>query len=372
VTAPYNFGMSQEDERTEAAALQLGPEDHVLSVASAGDMALNLLALGAARVVAVDVHPGQLELCRLKAAAVGHLDRLDALRLLGFVPANGSERVRLFRVLTPHLSPDARSFWHARQDAVRQGAIWAGRYERYVRTLVRLVRPIFGHRRVERLFACSSLEEQQAFFEREVNRWAIRALFRLAFHPKLYATRGMDPTGLSQREAKRSLGDQFFEQFRLLCTGTPVRENYLLQLTLLGRLLGEDASPDATPAYLSERGFARARANLEGLAFHRTDLVDWVSDAPYWAFDKAHLSNVVDWLSAPAFSRLLRALVRRVTREERSIRVVWRFLHADRYPPADLAPLIRVDRALGQRLQRTDRFPFYGVVPAVIDGSSHR
>ena len=40
---PYNFGMSQEDERTEAAALGLGGEDRVLSVASAGEMPLCLL-----------------------------------------------------------------------------------------------------------------------------------------------------------------------------------------------------------------------------------------------------------------------------------------------------------------------------------------
>ena len=62
--ALYNFGISQEDERTEAAALAL-PGGRVLSIASAGDMALSLLALGADEVVAVDIEITQLHLARL-------------------------------------------------------------------------------------------------------------------------------------------------------------------------------------------------------------------------------------------------------------------------------------------------------------------
>ena len=34
----YNFGISQEDEATEASALQLSAGDRVLSIASAGEM----------------------------------------------------------------------------------------------------------------------------------------------------------------------------------------------------------------------------------------------------------------------------------------------------------------------------------------------
>ena len=75
----YNYGISQEDERTEAAALGL-PGGRVLSIASGGDMALSLLALGADNVVAVDIEPAQLHLARLKLSAVLGLERLEAIR----------------------------------------------------------------------------------------------------------------------------------------------------------------------------------------------------------------------------------------------------------------------------------------------------
>lgn len=45
----YNFGLSQEDERSEARALDLRPADRVLSIVSAGEMPLSLLSMGVAR-----------------------------------------------------------------------------------------------------------------------------------------------------------------------------------------------------------------------------------------------------------------------------------------------------------------------------------
>ena len=59
---------------------------------------------------------------------------------------------------------------------------------------------------------------------------------------------------------------------------------------------------------------------------------------------------------------MLRALAARMAPG----RAVWRFLHVDRAVPADLAGAIRVDRALGERLAASDRYPFYGVVPAAV------
>lgn len=359
----FGFGLSQEDERTEAHALAVAAGPRVLSVCSAGDMPLSLLALGAASVEAVDVHPGQLHLARLKAAAVAGLEREAAIRFLGFHPASSRERAGALREVLPGLPSATRRFWERNRRAALAGVIWAGRYERYVRRLVRLALPLLGRGRFLRLFDAADIAEQRAHFDRAFDRPALRAVFRLAFHPRVYARRGLDPTGLSQRAAASSLGDQFFARFRDLCTATPARENHLLQLTLLGRTL----SSDAVPAWLSRDGFRRARERLDRLTFVEQDLVERVAAAPPGAFSAAHLSNVVDWLPEARFHELLRRLV---ARPERPLRLVWRFIHVDRPLPPALAAVVRVDRTLGERLRATDRFPIYGVVPAVIERES--
>jgi S-adenosylmethionine-diacylglycerol 3-amino-3-carboxypropyl transferase len=359
----YNFGLSQEDEQTEAAALGLGGgHDRVLSIASAGDMPLSLLALGAESVTAVDVDPGQLHLARLKLAAVMRLEREDAIRFLGFMPAPRGSRRTWLRDVLPGLPTDSRLFWEWHEDEAARGAIWAGRYERYIGWLMLLVKPLVGLHPFEPLLACDSLQEQRAAFARAFDRPRIRAIFRLAFHPRIYSRRGIDPRSLQFRSPERSLGDQFFEQFRSLCTGTPARANHLLQLTALGRV----QSVDAVPEYLSRRGAAVVRARADRLAFIEADLVAYLERTPRGALNRAHLSNLPDWLPQDRFDQVMRLLYARMATPAR---LVWRHLHVDRALPSDLQGKIRIDQALGERLRARDRFPFYGIVPARIDAA---
>ena len=365
MTHLYNFGISQEDERTEAAALDLQPTDRVLCVASAGDMPLSLLALGAGEVHAVDVDPHQLELTRLKLAAVCALPRQDAARFLGFRPAPAGQRLAWLDVVTAALAPASAAFWRTHRAEVAAGAIWAGRFERYVRRLAPLLLALVGPGRVRAFFDAATLDQQRRRFDASFGRRRVRALFKLAFHPAVFRRRGMDPRSLSHRDAARSLGDQYFDQLRQMGTATPAADNPLFQLMLLGHTLGADV----VPAYLSAPGAARVRARCAHVHLHQADLADWLEAAPPDAFDKVHLSNVPDWLDAAAFARVLRLVC---ARARRPARVVWRFIHVDRPVPDDLRGVLTVDAEAGRRLAAQDRFPFYGVVPASIgpDGES--
>ncbi len=352
----YNFGLSQEDERTEAAALALDSGDHVLAVASAGDMPLSLLALGAGRVTAVDIDPTQLHLCWLKVAAVAGLEREAAARFLGFLSAPPDERERQLGAIAGRLPPASWSYWSVHRAAVRGGAIWAGRYERYVRRLVALVRPLL-RRRIDGLFDARDRAGQEAYFDRTFDRPWARAIFAVAFHPRIYAHRGMDPRSLEQRQREVSVAAQYFGQFRDLCTANPNRENHHLQLHLLGRVL--DA--DAVPAYLTRDGHAAARAALDRLELVQGDLVEHLGAAPVGRYRKLHLSNVPDWLPQVGFDRVMELCAARL---EPGARLVWRSLHTDYPVPPAVADRLVVDRELGQRLRAADRFPFYDIIPA--------
>jgi len=362
--APYGFGLSQEDERTDAAALQLRAGDRVVCIASAGEMPLSLLALGAGEVVAVDSNPHQLHLVALKLAAIRALPVEEALRFLGFLPARGRERRRAFERVAPLLPDDAARFWAARGGDVAAGAIWRGGYERYVRLLRLLAGPILGRRHVEALFEGGGLEAQRERFERGLGRGAIQALFRIAFHPRVYARRGMDPRSLAQRRSSGSLGAHWFGRFRTFCTGTPARANPFLQLTLLGRLVDSAAAPTC----FTEAGAAAVRARHERLRLRRGDVLEVLRGEPAGRFDAAQLSNLADWLPPERFDALLREVARVVHRG----RAVWRALHVDRAVPPDLAGVVRADEALGAQLLGTDRFPFYRVVPVSIGAARAR
>lgn len=355
----YNFGMSQEDEQSELAALGAVEDARVLSICSAGEMPLSLLALGAGRVHAIDVNANQLHLAQLKRAALARLERGAAIRLLGYLPASVHERRRHFERLADALPAASRAFWRGHTEELGGGVIWAGRYERYVRRLVSLLNLVL-RRRIEGLFECTSLAQQEAYFGRRFDTALFRAVFELAFHPRVYARRGMDPRSLQHRaRAQPSLGQQYFGRFRALCTRTPVQQNYLLQLHLLGRVLNEEA----VPAYLSAQGFIRARERLDALELQQTDLVTHLRQTAPGTYDRLHLSNLPDWMDQQGFEAVMRLIAEKVACPGRA---VWRFIHVDRPVPHGLRDRIAVDRELGQRLLQDDRFPFYTIVPAQI------
>jgi S-adenosylmethionine-diacylglycerol 3-amino-3-carboxypropyl transferase len=356
MAAPYGFGLSQEDELTEARALRLERGDRVLCIASAGEMPLSLLAMGAGAVTAVDIDPRQLHLLALKLGAIVALERGDALAFLGFLPAPPARRREWLEAVLPELAAAPRQFWHEHPRVVEQGAIWQGRYERYLRLLFALARPVLPRRSLEALFAQPTLEAQRAHFERAIGGRALRAVFRVAFDPRVFARGGMDPRSLRFRRSPLPLGEQYFARFRAFCTDHPARENPFLQLTLLGRLLG----PDAAPTCLSAAGFAAVRARRAALAPRHEEVRACLEREPPGSFEKVHLSNLADWLSAPEFEALLRTLSRRIARPGRA---VWRWLHVARAVPNDLRGALRAEPELGEQLAASDRFPFYGVMP---------
>jgi S-adenosylmethionine-diacylglycerol 3-amino-3-carboxypropyl transferase len=353
----YNFGLSQEDERTEAAGLGL-PGGRLLTVASAGDMPLSLLALGADRVTAVDIDHAQLHLLRLKLGAVSTLERHEAIAFLGYRRAAPERRLSWLPHVLTAVPPDAATFWRSYPQSIERGAVWAGRYERFVRRAVRILDPIVG-RRFRALFECRSLEEQEEFFDRRIDGPLLRGAFRLAFHPRVFARRGMDPSSLQHRDRSRSLGAQYFHWFRALCTATPVEENHLLQLHLRGRVLHDGA----VPAYLSAEGYRTVRERARQLHVVQADFPTFLRQSAPGSLDGVHLSNLPDWLNSDQFDDVMRSLVTLATQPTRA---VWRFLHVDRPLPADVRGRILVDREWGQRLRGADRFPLYTIVPACI------
>ncbi len=353
----YTFGLTQEDERTEAEALAL-PGGRVLAIAGAGDMPLSLLALGADRVDAVDRSLAQIRLSELKLAAVLALEPGEAASFLGFTPAPRDERSAALDRVAAALSAPARAFWRAHEAVVRGGVIWAGRFERYASRIRWALRP-WLRPTFERLLAARGLEEQRELFARRLDTPLLRRAFGVAFEPRRYARRGMDPLALRHVAPGERLGERWFARFREMCTGTPAAENYFLQLLTLGRL----ACPGAAPAYLRPAGVAAVRARRAALGFACAPVTAWLAATDLGRYDRFHLSNVCDWMAPDEHDRLLELVASRAG-EGRGARVVWRWLHRAPGVPGSLAGRLCADPAAGEALRQRDRFPVYGVVTA--------
>ena len=99
-----------EDPRLDRRALQLGPQDTVLVITSAGCNALDYVLAGPKQVIAVDVNPRQNALLELKLAGIRNLEFEDFFAMFGRGRLARAERVYVDK-LRPSLSDGARRYW---------------------------------------------------------------------------------------------------------------------------------------------------------------------------------------------------------------------------------------------------------------------
>jgi S-adenosylmethionine-diacylglycerol 3-amino-3-carboxypropyl transferase len=351
---PYNYGISQEDALTERRALDIREGDHLLCVASAGEVPLNMLATGPIAIEAVDISPAQLSLCRLKLAACRALEPLEAAAFLGFTDTSGENRRRLYDRTAAFLDDDEKSFWAVNASAVEKGPVRAGRFETYLGRFSPAALAVLGKKKLRRLFEQDTAAAQQEYFDRFLSTAVLKVLFKVAFHPRLYRRRGIAEEGL-RHGGKHDIAAFFYGRFRDFCTATPARRNFYLHFCFFGRIL----FPEALPEYLSEEGILRVRENHASIAWRLESYREALGKSFPGRFNKFHLSNIGDWMGLEEYAGLLALICAKAAPSSRAIS---RYIHLDHPLPEALRERIvrRDDR--GEELVGSDRFPFYNLV----------
>ena len=77
------YSTSDEDNTSELRALNISPDDHIISVTGSGCRTLSLLTQNPRSVVSVDYSPGQNYLLELKLAAIRSLSYDELLQFFG-------------------------------------------------------------------------------------------------------------------------------------------------------------------------------------------------------------------------------------------------------------------------------------------------
>jgi S-adenosylmethionine-diacylglycerol 3-amino-3-carboxypropyl transferase len=339
------YGQCWEDADVLLEALDPQPGHACLSIASAGDNTLALLARGPERVVAIDLSPAQLYCLELRVAAFGELAHAELLELIGSRPSR--RRQQLYRRCRSQLSPDGREFWDCRSGEIDAGIGGAGKFERYFALFRQRVLPlVHSQKKVERLLDGSSAEERARFYDDEWDTRAWRGMFRLFFSRLVMGWLGRDRSFF--RYVEGSVADRLLERARFALTQLDPRENPYLQWILTGR------HATALPFALREENFEAIRAGLDRLEWRCASLEDFLQTAE--RFDRFNLSDVFEYVSIESYHRLLRLLVKASRRGARL--AYWNML-APRQRPDQMAEALQPLHRLSARLHKKDRAFFY-------------
>ncbi|HEY1377246.1 MAG TPA: DUF3419 family protein [Gemmataceae bacterium] len=335
-----------EDADILVDALDIQPDDVVLSIASAGDNALALLSRGPARVVALDLSPAQLVCLELRVAAYRELDHGELLELIGSVPSY--RRLALYQRCRLRLGDSARDFWDSHPQEVAAGIGSAGKFERYFALFRTRVLPLVHRRKlVLRLLEPKSAADRHAFYETEWNTWRWRLMFKIFFSRFVMGRRGRDPSFFQYVEG--SVADRILARTRYALTELDPAANPYLQWILTGR------HTTALPLDLRPENFDAIRRNLDRLEWRCQSVEDYLDDAAE-PVSKANLSDIFEYMSAENTERLLGKLA---ARSRPGGRVAYWNMLVPRSRPESLAGKLRPLAELSERLFRQDKAFFY-------------
>jgi S-adenosylmethionine-diacylglycerol 3-amino-3-carboxypropyl transferase len=341
------YGQCWEDADILLEALNVQAGKSYLSIASAGDNAIAMLARSPARVVALDLSSAQLAALELRVAAYQQLSHAELLVLMGSRPGHG--RNVLYGRCRDQLSGESREFWDVHAEEIQKGIGGAGKFERYFAAFRKRILPlIHSQSHIEQLLAGGTREQRMTFYEQKWDTWRWRWLFRIFFSRFVMGRLGRDPSFF--KYVQGNVADRILARTKYALTQLDPAENPYAQWILTGFHVS------ALPAALRPENFERIRANLDRLEWHRAPLEDYLESKQASFFDGFNLSDIFEYVSPENYERLLRCIVKSGRVGARL--VYWNML-ASRHRPDSMKDELRPLDELARRLHSQDKAFFY-------------
>lgn len=346
------YSQCWEDPVVAGEGLELGADDDLLCLTSAG---CNVMALSLRRprsIIALDFSAAQNALLELKLAALQHLGWGEYVAFLGARPS--SKRLATYRnVLRPELRDEVRAYFDGQERVIATGVIHAGRFQRYLRLFRAAMLPlIHGRSTIEEFMTLEDPATRSQYYREhwENRRW--KALFTVFFGRAVMARLGRDPAFFTYVE-RDNIGAEFLERTRRAMLETNPLENHFMQYAVLGRY------PDLerAPLYLRESNFAALRETTQRISIAQGDLEGHLGTLGRGALSKLYLSDLFEWVSAEHHESMLRAIAE-VTRPGGRF-VYWNLL-VPRSRPENLAEMIDVHPERARALHARDLAFVYG------------
>jgi S-adenosylmethionine-diacylglycerol 3-amino-3-carboxypropyl transferase len=341
------YAQCWEDADVLLAAADISPTDTCLSIASAGDNTLALVGAGAKRVIAADLSAAQIACLELRVAAYRTLTHAEFLALLG--QTESGQRLKHYSRCRAQLTEPSRAFWDSRLQQVQSGIAQGGKFERYLRIFRRFLLPLAQRRRtVRRLFELDTVEQRRSLYDTNWNNRRWRCLCFLFFGRVSLGRFGRDPafTQFADESVWASLQRRLPQA---MVVQEPANNPYL-QWILQGRF------ETALPWAWREENFEKIRTNLGALEWHCNSIEAVLSRLPDNALDHCNLSDIFEYMSEPAYERLLNEFIRVGAP---GCRLVYWNVVVKRSRPERLSSSLTSLQALAKKLHAEDKAFFY-------------
>ncbi len=338
-----------EDADVLVGALRPRSGDTVVSIASAGDNALALLAEGPERVIAVDLNPTQLACVRLRVSAYRTLTHPEFLELMGSRPS--ARRGELLDRVARNLDAADQAFWAARKaEVVAHGAGGAGKFERYFRLFRDRILPLAHNRAtIAALLEPRAAFKRARFHDQTWNGWRWRLLMQLFFSRAVMGRLGRDPAFFDQ--VTGSVGSHVARKTRQALVEQDPSQNPYLHWIVTG------THGEALPRAWRPEVFEIIRTRLDRLEL-RLGALEALAEEGVRA-DAFNLSDIFEYMSPPAHETAYGAVL---AAANPGARLCYWNMMAPRRVPAAFADRVRTRSDLEIELGARDKAFFYSAL----------
>jgi len=356
-----------EDPEIDLEALALGPDSHVVAIASGGCNVLSYLTAGPARITAVDLSQAHVALNRLKLVAASRLPSWEAFYRF-FGAADDEANIAAYdRLIAPHLDPESRAYWQGRslqhlgrrrisifaRNAYRHGLL--GRFIGLAHAAARL-----HGVELRDLLRARTLDEQRRFFETALAPLFDRRAVRWATGNRLslYGL-GIPPAQYEALAGGRGMSAVLRERVERLACGFSLNDNYFAWQAFGRGYGGGDQGP--LPPYLRREQFDIVRARADRVEVMNRSVTEYLASCPAASRDRYVLLDAQDWMTDDQ----LNALWVEITRTARpGARVIFRTAAEPSLLEGRLDPALlgrwRYEAAASREFTTRDRSAIYG------------
>ncbi|WP_089721063.1 DUF3419 family protein [Candidatus Entotheonella palauensis] len=364
-----------EDPRLDRVALDLGPDDTVLMITSAGCNVLDYLLLEPRRIYAVDINFRQNALLELKLAGIQALEFDDFFRMFGH-GSLANYRTTYQQKLRAFLSPTARAYWDRRITHF-SGEGWQNTFYYHGTTgvVARMMNMYATHiagvrESIEALCHAQTLDEQRdIYYGSSLHNIFLKPYVRwLLSQDMTLSLLGVPRPQREEVERDYSGGIMKFIEDCLdaVFTRIPFWDNYFWQVYLRGTY-----TPSCCPEYLKQDNFERLKAGLtDRISIHTCTLTNFLQahDVP---ISRVVLLDHMDWLSNVNRAALQQEWQSLIDHAEPGTRFLWRSggLQVEYVDPIEIVrggqrhrvgDLLTYYRDLATALHAQDRVHTYG------------
>lgn len=364
-----------EDPRLDRVALELGSDDEVMVITSAGCNALDYLLDEPRNVHAVDMNPKQNALLELKLSAIRNLDYESFFELFG----RGSSyqwKTLYQEKLRDDLSMTARYYWdrHGKffSPEGKRGSFYfrgsSGMFAWFVNGYINRVAKI--RQEINSLLAASDVEEQNSIYQSENLNELLWTRFL-----KWWMRRDLTLSMLGVPRAQRSQIDQGYpggivqfviDRIEKVFTTLPLHDNYFWRVYLTGSY-----QPDCCPEYLKPDNFERLKAGLIDRVTINTNTVEGFLKKHPGTISRFVLLDHMDWMAGAQPQLLNQEWQAILDKAAPQTRILWRSagMEVDFIDPIQverngqqesLGNLLQYHPQLAGELHERDRVSTYG------------